>query len=337
MKAPELTLDAALRDAESPRDQARTKAVSNLSAVLLTEAGLTPPCWDAAGHHPRGPEVRAALRHALQDQTPTIRGLAAIGLGDIGDAGSFDTLKAWLELPGDAEETAFPRECAAIALSYLGSSAPPERNDVRDRIREVLTTALGSSHPDVRYQAALGLAEVSDADDLQVEERLVAVVADDDQMQVRTAAVEALSKLEPLGSRTCAVLEGCLDDDGPLGFEAAMALAAARRPSAGPRLSTALFRAPGRDGNGDDDRDRALEALAVLGPAAPPQAAEKALRMTRSWFIPAVTRVRAAYLVARIQGDTTWLDRLAGHRRASVREAVDDARRALAQLAATDR
>lgn len=325
MKAPELTLDAALRDATSTREQARAKAVSNLSAALLTEAELTPPCWNAADRHPRGPEVRQALLRALEDDAATVRGLAAIGLGDMGDEAVLERLEPWLDLQGTDEDAAFPRECAAIALSYFGASAPASEGAVRQRVRDRLLKALESPHPDVRYQAALGVAEVSDRDDLAIEERLVAVVQDDGEAQVRTAAVEALSKLEPLGPRTCAVLEDNLDDEGALGFESAMALAGARRSAAGERL----YRALGKE----EDRDRALEGLAVLGPQAPEHAVERAGRMSRSWLTPAVTRVRGAYLVARATGDTSVLDRLAGHRRAAVREAVADAREALAALA----
>ena len=86
------------------------------------------------------------------------------------------------------------------------------------------------------------------------------------------------------------------------------------------------------------ERDRALEALAVLGPAAPKDAATGARRLARGWLTPAITRVRAAYAWAAVDAATPTGDhpairslrRWAWHPRPAVREAVADALRALA-------
>jgi hypothetical protein len=109
-----------------------------------------------------------------------------------------------------------------------------------------------------------------------------------------------------------------------------MALTAARRPEGAPRLLAALAR--------QSTRDRALEALAVLGPAGPPEIADAVRRYTSGWLTPVFTRVRAAYALARIEPERgqALLDRLAKHPRAAVREAVAEARVNLAKLAARD-
>ena len=122
----------------------------------------------------------------------------------------------------------------------------------------------------------------------------------------------------------------CDEPHTPTAFAAALALTAARDPRGGPQLLRALGR--------PEDRGRALEALAALGPLAPPAALPAVRRLARSFFTPGLTRVRAAYALARLapgEGEAV-LARLAGSLRASVREAVVDAQAGLAQLAARD-
>ncbi|MCA9719725.1 MAG: hypothetical protein KC468_33970, partial [Myxococcales bacterium] len=86
-------------------------------------------------------------------------------------------------------------------------------------------------------------------------------------------------------------------------------------------------------------RERALEALAALGADAPREAAIKLRALAERWWVARVTRVRAAYALARIEparGESL----LRGFERSlfpSVREAVADARRGLAQLDADAR
>ena len=84
-----------------------------------------------------------------------------------------------------------------------------------------------------------------------------------------------------------------------------------------------------------DERDDAIEAMAALEPSDIPEAAtDLAERLTRRWLVPPVTRVRAAYLLARVRPDEggALLDRMARSARASVRDAVVDARAALHAL-----
>mgnify|MGYP002053749424 CR=1 FL=1 len=81
-----------------------------------------------------------------------------------------------------------------------------------------------------------------------------------------------------------------------------------------------------------DERDDAIEAMAALEPSDIPEAAtDLAERLTRRWLVPPVTRVRAAYLLARVRPDEggALLARMARSARASVRDAVVDARAAL--------
>jgi hypothetical protein len=112
-----------------------------------------------------------------------------------------------------------------------------------------------------------------------------------------------------------------------------MILASVRDKAAGPALVEALGRRV--------HRDRALEGLAVLGRAAPSTAVEVVDTLARGWLTPGVTRVRAAYALARIVAPGTadrpnpgiaLLARLAWHPRPAVREAVADARANLRQL-----
>ncbi len=101
-----------------------------------------------------------------------------------------------------------------------------------------------------------------------------------------------------------------------------MVLAGAGRASAGPRLVAAL--------GVRHQRDRALEALAVLGQDAGADAATEVATLARGMLTRGITRVRAAYALARILGGEdnaghALLRRLGWHPSAGVREAVRDA------------
>ena len=336
MHAPELTLDAAIRDAGSTRLEARSKAVRNLAPALLEDRGMTGPAWRAADDHDRGNEVIAALRRALDEaDDPTLPRLAAVGLGLIGDPDVVERVEPWLERSGDAEQDVFARECAVIALSFVGACAPetPDGERMRAHVRWRLERALRAEPPDVRFQAGVALVEVAGED---AEGAIVDALEREEHAEVRENLVAALARLDPPGPRACAALRRVVQAD-PEGvdaaaFEAALALTAARHPDGGSRLVAALHRRP--------QRDSALEALAVLGRSAPPEAIEHADRLMRSVWTPGVTRVRAAYALARMlatrdaesnAGDR-MLRRLAWHPRAAVREAVTDARAALRRL-----
>jgi hypothetical protein len=88
-------------------------------------------------------------------------------------------------------------------------------------------------------------------------------------------------------------------------------------------------------------RDRALEALAALG-AAPAADIEPVQGLVARWWLPSITRVRAAYALARMapagpdNPGLRLLARLRWHPRAAVREAVRDAHANLEALAARE-
>lgn len=332
MQRADLTLEAALRDLHSPREGARHRALRNLAPALLEALDRPGPLWRATEAHARGSEVLAALHAAVQDDDAAIASLAAVGLGWLGDPALHERVAPWLALAGDGEELRFRRECAVIALGMLGAAAPRDE-PLRADIARTLQAALRTDAPDLRFQAAEALVDVDDPE--AVERGLVEALAIESHAEVREGFVVALSRLDRCSPATLDRLEAWMRDDDAtwtFRFEAALVLAAARRATALPVLREALSRRL--------DRDRALEALAALGR---PEALPDVRRLAQRWFLPGVTRVRAAYAWARCEDPTKRpnpgalaLARLAWHPRAAVREAVRDARAALLTLEARD-
>jgi hypothetical protein len=334
MATVEITLEAAIGDAGSPTDNARNIAVRNLATALLAEIGRPGPRWRAAAEHERGPVVLETLRRAARhDPLAPIRGLAMIGLGRLGDPDTIEEAATWIALEGDAEDDAFLRECGVIAMSFVAAAAPEtaEGTDARRRVLEQMRVALDSGRKEVRFQAAVAMAEIGGR---EVEQELVAALRSETNTQVREGLVDAISTLDPPGQEACDTLQQIVDGeegDYSLGFRAAVTLAAARRPGGAKRLIQALVERP--------HRDDALEALAALGKLAPAEALPPVRQLARGWLTPAITRARAAYALARLSPDEglRLLDRLAKHFRPAVREAVADARRGLETLEDLDR
>ncbi len=336
MLAPEITLDAALRDVSSNKDQYRFQAAANLARALLHELGQPGPRWQAATEHPRGEAVLQALRGLLDErETAVLRGTAAVGLGLLGDAEVLEATAPWLGLTGDREDLAFLRESAMMAATRLHRAATDAGVEpaLRREIQAHVETALHAEAPDLRYQGALALVEIAGE---AAEDALVEALAREELHAVREGLVEAIAYLDPPGPRACEALEALVA--GPegmetLGFEAAVTLAAARRASARPRLLQALVvRA---------HRDRALEALAALAGGGPEEI-EIVQRLAQRWWLSSITRVRAAYALARMapggeDPGRRLLERLRWHPRAAVREAVRDAFANLELLASRDR
>lgn len=332
MQAPELTLAAAIRDADCAKAEPRHKAIRNLAPALLMEIGEPGPLWRAAERHRDGPQVVAALQAALaHPDDVALRSMAAIGLGTIGEASVVDRVASWIDLPGDDADASFQRECAVIALSFVGSAAPASE-PVRDAVLRRLEAALRSDRPDVRFQAAIAVVEVGGE---QAEPTLLEALRDEAHPEVRENIVDALSRLSSPSAAACEALVAIVHDEeeGPsaVGFAAAMVLAGAGRAEAGARLVDAL--------RIRHERDRALEALAVLGRNAPASAVDAVQALARGFLTPSITRVRAAYALARsssARGEdnpgVALLRKLAWHPRAAVREAVADAEKNLRDL-----
>lgn len=334
MPAPSLpiTLEAALRDADVLDGKARTLAITHLASAYLERLGRSEPLWQAATRHERGPEVLAALLRAVdRDPALAIRAVAATGLGQIGAPELLTAIPDEWFTRSDPD-AAYLRECAAIAWTLLGEAARPvsgdRPQDVFDVVLARLREGLREGPPELRYQCAAGVAQLVGA---EAEADLVAALARETVPQIRGALVTAIGELDPPGPAACDLLAPLCDDPHtPTAFAAALALTVARDPRGGPQL----LRAVGRP----EDRGRALEALAALGPLAPPAALPTVRRLARSFFTPGLTRVRAAYALARLapgEGEAV-LARLASSLFASVREAVADAKAGLDQLAARD-
>ncbi|MCH9688433.1 MAG: hypothetical protein K0V04_43785 [Deltaproteobacteria bacterium] len=337
MLAPAITLDAALRDIGSEQLRHRTKATDNIAAALLGELDKPGPLWRACDEHPRGADVRQALLGLLDDQQPPpLRGAAAVALGMLGEPTMFERTARWSQLDGDGEDRAYLRQCSVIAASFLGRAAIDAEADepLLLQIRERIETAMSAEAPDLRFQAGIALVEIQGA---AAEPTLVAALREESHPQAREALVEALAYLDPPGEQACNALESIVE--GPegvegLGFRAAMVLAAGRRPSARPRLVAGLALR--------HERDDALEALAALG-GGDRSEMERVHRLARRVFLPGITRVRAAYALARMapQGSAdnpgmALLERLRWHPRPAVREAVADAFKNLDNLTASD-
>lgn len=342
MQAPELSLAAAIRDIDANKLDARLKALRSLAPALLVDLDKPGPLWLAATLHDSGATVTRMLFDALgQEHDIPSRGQAAVSLGMLGDASVIDVVAPWLTLEGEQVDACFQRECAVIAISFIGAAAAraPD-NTGRHALRQcmkLLSAALESPAADVRFQAAVALVEVADTNVGDVEALLRDALKLEDNPEVRHNLVDALSRLEHPSAATLDALAKVLEDPqegaSAVGLAAAMILAGQRRPEAGPRLVTAL--------GVRLQRDDALEALAVLGPAAPDAAVERARRIATGVLTTPITRVRAAYALARMCSQSAdannpglrWLARLAWHPRPAVREAVTDARRNLEQLA----
>lgn len=328
MQAPELSLAAALRDADAKRPEARHKALRSMAPAFLVAIGKPGPRWLATADHPDADAIATALFGALaQSEDVPLAALAAIGLGMLGEPEVLDAIAPWVELEGTDDEQSFRRECAVITTGYVGvAAAGNDSAQARQCHRAVIRTLegwFGSPFPDVRFQVALALIDV---DGQPSEAAIAKALRTEDHPEVRESLVDALSRLDTIHDASIRALEDVLTDEeeGPetLGFEAAMVLAGAGRASAGPRLVAAL--------GVRHQRDRALEALAVLGQDAGADAATEVATLARGMLTRGITRVRAAYALARILGGEdnaghALLRRLGWHPSAGVREAVRDA------------
>ena len=352
----ELTLEAALRDSQSADAEYRNQAVRNLAAALLGELGRPSPAWRPAHEHHRGPEVLARLRAALSDEEEApIRGLALVGLAQLGEADLLDYAELWVDAPDPSPEpseapgsemagpqgaNAFLRECSVIALGLLGDAAVQPDTDegwaVASRCREHLARVLTSPHDDVRFQACISLAELGGR---SAEAAIIRAARVETNDAVRANQVAALSVFDPPSEDACELLSGYLRDlpdprkakrgDPQLAtsYNAALALAAARDRGALPRLVLSL--------ENTEERDRALEAIAALGPPLDEHALRVIRNLANSRLSPGLTRVRAAYAMCRLAPDEgqSILARLERSWRPAVRNAVAEARVALDLLA----
>ncbi len=328
--ATELTLDAALRDAVHEQPEIRNRAIRNLAPALLERINERPPVAWSRSEHPSRAAVVEVLEQACADPSPQNAGLAILGLAQLGAPSSRERALAGLANQGEDEASMFVRECSVIALSLLGQVARVEGGEALERIGQDLRALLEDPRDDVRFQVGPALVETLDH---AAESELLAALAREEHPEIRENLITALAMIDPPSPLACDKLAALLlgeEGRGPIGWEIALALTAARRPEGGARLLEGLrVRA---------QRDDALEALAVLGPDAPAEASEAVAKLMRGWLVPVFTQVRAAYAMARIrpsEGEAR-LDELARNLRPAVREAVGEARANLAKLAGED-
>jgi hypothetical protein len=358
--ASELTLDAALRDALSEDPSSRNQAVRNLAPALLEQTTHRSPAWRAAREHPRGPEVLARLRAALgEEEEAPIRGLALVGLAQLGEEELLEYAQLWVQAEdpvqdapdisggaaGRAGANAFLRECSVIALGLLGDAAKGSAQSggehaddewsVANRCRDLLSSSLRSEHADVRFQACIALAELGGE---SAQGAIVDAFRVETLDEVRANQVAALSVFDPPSEASCQVLREFLDSamgSAPpkqgdaravATYNAALALAAARDRGAQRRLIASISQT--------DERDRALEALAALGPPIDDSALRVIRNLANSRLSPGMTRVRAAYAMCTLEPKEglALLAKLERSWRPAVREAVADARIALELL-----
>lgn len=151
-----ITLEAALRDIQSPRPRERAMAAHALGDVLSPED--------------RGRAVPALIR-ALTDDRPEVRAEAALSLGDLETHAAVEPLVARIQ-----DTVPAVRQSALIALGRLGFSSS----------FEAVAEALANGLPDVRFQAATSLAEI---DPERAGEHLERALEDSDGEVVGAAAV----------------------------------------------------------------------------------------------------------------------------------------------------
>ncbi len=333
MAGPPITLAAALRDCDHANPRVRDKALRHMGDALLAELGPKTKRWRAADRHPRGAQVIEVLTEAVHsDPSPVLQGFAAIGLGQLGHPLALPLLREALGTEGEGEEPAFRRECAAIGLAELAGAAMEDpAAALLPAIAAPLADGLASPHPEVRFQCSGTLVDVLGND---AEEPIAKALAHESNAEVRRGLCEALARIDHPSPTTTEQLRAVLEDtavDLDTRFAAAIGLTAARDPAAAPILLKGLGK--------PEFRNRALEALAALGALAPTEAIPKIRALASSWLRPRVTRVRAAYALARIRpGEGERLLERFGHSRsAAVQEAVADARAALKSLAARER
>ncbi|RMG98907.1 MAG: hypothetical protein D6705_04735 [Deltaproteobacteria bacterium] len=322
-----LTFEAALRDLTAQRDEARALALRCLPSALLERHGLEPPAAHAATLGPDGARaVEAVLERLEREPLAELRGIALWALAMLGDGSIVGAARRAL-----ANETApYVHESAVQAMGIVGAVVPRE-DPVLQEVSAFVADALRDERPWVRAQAAQAAvtAKLPGAESMLVGH--LGAERDDD---VRDACVCALAELDPPGAEACDRLVEALDDEAlPHGtrLAAARGLAAARRTE-GARLLAAALRRP-------FERDDALEALAVVAPRLPAETRDavvtRARRIAAGFLTPVTTRVRAAYLLARIAPEEgeRLLARFERRGGRVAREAVADARAALARLA----
>jgi HEAT repeat protein len=292
--------------AEALRD--RDADVRSAAAQALGKAGrpahVTAMALGRTEQDDRDAEVRRAAREALaavgrpvpkddvplwmdalKDERAPYRVLAARSLYWAGPdaAPAAAALGHALETDGDARV----REAALLALEKFGPAAKPATRGI--------VKALADPDPDARARAARLLGAVGPEGDEAIDE-LCRLLKDDKDLTVRVQATYALGRAgQAVRDRAAGALRtACADESPPIRVEAALSLwGLTTEPEPSLLVLTAAL-----DGSDPPVRARALQGLALMGPASAPAlpAVVQALRGARE---PAV-RARAAVVALRL-------------------------------------
>lgn len=184
------SLEAAFRDVNAKREEARAAALEVLSHVAEEDRD----------------RAIVAIRPLVTDPSALVRIAALTAIGRLHDHDSFDQVRACL-----ADEDRAVRQVALITISDLGG----------ERALEITRFSLTSERPELRFQAIAAIA-------ILAPERAHALILPglgDDDAWVRAHAAEILGSLgeHPAAKRA---LVPCLEDPDPdVRTEAALALA----------------------------------------------------------------------------------------------------------------
>lgn len=310
------TYEAALRDVEARRPEARVQAAERLAFVEPAEAA----------------RARAALLRLADDAAPEVRAAAVHALGAHGGEAPARVLAARVD---DAD--ARVRELAVVALARVGDDA---------EARHALRRALRAEHAEVRFQAVLSYTERF-PDDAATE---VAPLLDDADAEVRANAARALGASQ--GTDASALARALSDPSRNVRHEAAIALARMGAPVPTDALMDALGNletvVDALDALGNPAHQAAADRVAAMGdallrPLSVKAAAGRALaRMGDPRGVVVLRRVLSAWrtdarnaVIATI-GELALIElaadvvRLAEHPRGIDPETLRDALRALA-------
>ena len=338
---PVLRLEAALRDlrARSPRARANAaRALPDSFTRELCDEERPPHELGAArlAAHAAHAEALRGLRHLAMDPDGLVRGLSFIARGRLADPGLLDEVRG--SAPQHEAETvadAWVQECRIIALAELARFSPGPRGVERDEVLRQVMEVLGRGSPQTRFQAVAALADVAPS---MARDLLATHLHGEPHPRVRAQILDVLREhgdaaptVQASAAATVAATPAEGDDEALERFAAARLLASVSDP----RGATVLIDAV----SDPERRDDALEALAALpSPSIPADAVESARRLHDRRWVPAITKVRAAYLIARAVPDLglPLLHRWGKSLRPSVREAVADAMAALETLTRRD-
>jgi HEAT repeat protein len=245
---------AALRDVHARSAQLRIAAAERLASPTDAE----------------GASALTGLRTLADDPDARVRAAAMKALGEFGCAAGRACLVAHL-----ADDVPVVRELALVALASL---AP-------ELARPALLGALGSPHPELRFQAVAGLAEHAVPADLPL---LAHISSADPDPKVRAQTARCLRQF---GLAASSALHGCLRDPGAsVRAEAAISLASLGDATGVEALGEAV-----------EDPEFTIEVLDAIAGLRLQALRESAAAIAESVLQPRLCKVAAARALIRLQ------------------------------------